>query len=192
LVALNSNYSSSTLEQTTIHQWLDKDDDTGKFGAFLPGGVVLVAESKSALEDVLQIAAPGSKSAPFSRDLIPADAEEAVMWAVLPSPERPSPPAPGFGVFHVKGFSTTIQSNAGTLTVYATLHFDTAETAAEGIKVAEGILALGRLQDGDKGLKELAKQSKVTIGSTSESVVIEASAPIKTIVDHIAEKVCKH
>jgi hypothetical protein len=189
LIALNEDYETTESGGHTIHQWMDGPGD-GRCGVFLPDGIVMIAESLKALSAALTTAGD-TKNPSRALTLRPADAEAAFAWAVFPKPEKIVPLNANWEAFHAQGVNAILASDAGTLKARANVFFDTDANAAEGLQIAEGVIAVGRLQDSLACLKTVARNAQASLGAT-HSVTIETSATAKEVVDKLAEQVCRH
>lgn len=184
LLSLNSEYSTTqSATGTTVHVWRDNKDPNGpkKFGAYLPEGAIIVCNSAARMDEVLsQALTPGT----------PSNSSAHAIYVKLPSPERPSPTDEGFGKFHINAVAGWSDFTADSNVVHIEVSFDTPEHAADGVRVVEGAAALGKLQDKNAVVKQIASGATVTTAADGKTVVLEARLPVGEIITTLTSQIC--
>jgi hypothetical protein len=190
----NPDYQTTRVGSLTVHGFRDDKTKQSKCVLFPSPGVGVLSNSYEEMLEIIAAKDDPAKSflrKPGSGKLIPEGADTAAAWISLPSPERPTPTDPAAGKLHITNVLGVANVATQSVSLRCTVHFDSAEHAAEGVKVVEGFVALGRLQDKDSTLKSLATRASVQAGEDGKSVVVGVSADTAEILSMLTAKVCQ-
>jgi hypothetical protein len=146
LVALNPAYEELDYKNHPVYRWIDEDDDKTQFGAFAAEDVLIISQSRAALEaglDVLQIRS--SKPRRFSAL---KDAPEGAFVAICAEDlaELTKDRADASMTQNSRSLVFTAGETDGTLWATLQLEANTSEAAQQIVQMAQGMIAFAGLQ----------------------------------------------
>jgi hypothetical protein len=156
IVRLNPTYSQVEVEGMTMHRW---DDDGGKYGVFLPDGVILVGNSEARVREALTTTA--GEKVTFAKTYnfeAPAGADA---WLWLRRPEREgSDLGEGMQTMGLKSVVGLLTFESNEVVLESGFEPDRPADAADHRAVLDGMLGVARLQQQEPMVAEIARMSK--------------------------------
>ncbi len=176
LIKANDQFKDLTVGGKPAYTWFDNGEKKAKFGAFLAEDMALIANSEKALNAVLASnPAVGNPLRDQFSKLAAGAKPESSFWCVLTVPERVD-----FMKFpaarEVKSFSGVIDLTAQDVTTTINATLSKADNSQQWLDIVEGGLGLVSLQQEKPSLAELARGTKVEMGSDKMTITARVKA----------------
>lgn len=188
LLRANKTYQKTeTATGLVVHQWRDDNENKTKFGTFLEGGEVLVANRVECLEKATA-ARKGSSglATTTAARFFPQSLDAHMAWAVFLKPRRALPGGELRDTLQAEAVSVTLDSTDQQLTATATAIPATAAAAQEWLHIAKGGLAILRLQESEPAVAGLARNATAEV--VNDRVEVKASATHQEVLEFIKSR----
>jgi hypothetical protein len=188
LIALNQDHKEIPYGGTTIYS-----TGADEFGAFVNDHLIALSESQAGLEKVLDTAAAKGKNFTGSElsNALKAAPADAFLSGVMPNLSKLSHEIGNSKVLdQASGLFFMAQEAGGNLMVRIQLVADTAENAKNIADIAQGLIAMGRMSQGqnNKMSEAIAMLDGLQVSQDGKTIKLSFERPSKEIADLIIEK----
>lgn len=190
ILKLNPKYKESEQGGVKIYEWYDEKEKRLKFGAFLGEDLVLIANQRKGLDSAIEAQAKGDGflKNPIAAS-IPKGENQPQAWVVLIRPDRIFPNGRQKDTLQAQSALGTLRIEPSAVSVRLEIQTAAPETARDWFALAQGALALGRLQQDNPKLKKLAGavQAKLLAKGASEDQATGVALDMKIAEADILE-----
>lgn len=164
LLMMNPTYGRIDLGGRTVHRWMDEGDE--KLGLFHPSGDVVIANSSERLRHIIQVLDGGRPSyASAHPDAAPSG---AAAWArVVAPPTARCDLHRLMDNIGARSFEIVVRFDGDGAVVHSTATPRDAAHAADFAEMLAGLVALGRVQNQEPALREVARATSVEAGDSA-------------------------
>ena len=197
LVALNPEYEELSHKETPVYRWVDEDDGKTQFGAFAADDVVVLSQSRAALEaglDALKSGSTPEAVAKTRRLTLLKDAPEGTFVAICAEDlaELTKDRADASMTKNTRGFVVTAGEADGQLHFKLKVEANMPDAAQQILQVGQGMMAFASLQqDKFPEVMPLIKACKLSCQDKTVALTIQYPSQdlFALIEDKVPEKV---
>jgi len=175
LLKVNPKYQATQRSGLTMHEWFDEKEKRMKYGAFLQEGSVVICNQPQGLDAAIQAHSDASKGflgTPKAKHL-PSNSDSLAAWVMIFRPERVLPNGKFKDTLQAESVLGAFVLKPETVTVSLNVKTRTPEAGQGWLDMAKGLIALGRLQQDNAQLCNLAKGAQASLASGGKGVTLE-------------------
>ena len=183
LLRMNPQYDISRMGDLEVHSWTDKGDSTKKYASFVEKGLLVIAVDQASMEAALEAVRDKSKSLAGSPDgeLLTRGAADPVFWARVILPAGSVELGDPFGLNRVKDLVVSADMDESSLSLRVQVRSDSAELRNDVADILRGILAVGRLQQANAKVSEVARGTSVSV--ENDTVRLDLAVPADKLIE---------
>lgn len=174
LVKANKDYATTEIQGLTVHTWCDRRQHKTKYGVFLPEGAVAIFSDLAGINAAIDAknTGKGFVSTPKAA-VLPLDKPEVELWSVMLKPERQVRCARFKDMLQAQSAVATLDLQESAVDAKMKVNAASPEAAKEWLDLAEGFVALGKLQQTNAALQHLATLAKASVDEASNSMTVQ-------------------